>query len=113
MSMILVASILLTVVLRAVLSGYGESMTPTIPPHEHRPETIFLPDSGCVPDDITAVRIAQAIWLPLYGESIYDREPFRAELVGDTLWVVAGSLPSNMVLAANSTLGQEKNWSEL
>ena len=32
-----------------------------------------------------------------YGKSILERKPFEAELIGDTLWIVAGSIPKNML----------------
>ncbi len=44
-----------------------------------------------VPDAITAMKIAEAIWLPIYGESIYKERPFHATLVGDSVWFVQGS----------------------
>ena len=45
-----------------------------------------------VPDEATAIRIAEAVWLPIYGKGIYEERPFRAELVKD-VWIVIGSLP--------------------
>jgi hypothetical protein len=53
----------------------------------------FIPDRGCIPDSATAIRVAEAVWYSVYSNSIEDKRPFRAELFGDTLWVVAGSLP--------------------
>jgi hypothetical protein len=68
-----------------------------VPPHSHRPDNMFTPDDGCVPDSATAIRIAEAVWLPIYGEGIYDRRPFSAELILDSVWAVAGSIPANML----------------
>lgn len=79
------------------LANQGMSSVSELAPHEHRPSSIFLPENGCVPDEVTAVQIAEAVWLSVYGKSIYERTPFRAELLGDTLWAVAGSLPINML----------------
>ncbi|HMO81071.1 MAG TPA: YbbC/YhhH family protein [Pyrinomonadaceae bacterium] len=45
-----------------------------------------------VPDAETAIRVAEAIWLPIYGESVYQKKPFKAELVNDHLWQVTGTL---------------------
>lgn len=45
-----------------------------------------------VPNSDTAIRIAEAIWLPIYGQAIYKRKPFKATLVGDSIWYVTGSL---------------------
>ena len=46
-----------------------------------------------VPNDTTAIKVAEAIWLPIYGRSIYQELPFTARLEGDSVWVVEGSLP--------------------
>jgi len=46
-----------------------------------------------VPNKETAIKIAEAVWLPIYGESIYNNLPFKAILLGDTIWHVYGSLP--------------------
>ena len=51
------------------------------------------PKNGFVPDEATAIRIAEAIWLPIYGKETIDREkPFKATLA-DGVWTVTGSLP--------------------
>ena len=48
---------------------------------------------GMVPDKETAIKIAESVWYPIYGSQIYNEQPFTAELEGDTVWVVRGSLP--------------------
>ena len=53
-----------------------------------------VPKEGFVPDETTAMKIAEAIWLPIYGEHIKDKQPFHARLVGD-VWYVEGSLPEH------------------
>ena len=45
-----------------------------------------------VPNKETAIRIAEAIWLPIYGEEIYDQKPYIVTLL-DNIWIVEGSLP--------------------
>lgn len=53
----------------------------------------YRPKQGYVPDATTATRIAEAVWLPIYGKDTIDGErPFHAKRVGD-LWYVEGSLP--------------------
>jgi hypothetical protein len=47
---------------------------------------------GYVPNQKTAIKIAEAVWLPIYGEDIYKEKPFEAVLLGDTLWLVTGTL---------------------
>jgi hypothetical protein len=53
----------------------------------------FVPDSGFVPDEKTAIRIAVAVWEPIYGEEkIAAEKPYQAKLKND-VWEVTGSLP--------------------
>ena len=54
----------------------------------------FMPDQGLVPDEETAVKIAEVVWLPIYGEAIYDRLPFVAYYDGkEDVWYVRGTMP--------------------
>jgi hypothetical protein len=51
------------------------------------------PKNGYVPDEATAIRIAEAVFIPIYGEKhVRSERPFHATLQGD-YWVVRGSLP--------------------
>lgn len=53
----------------------------------------YQPPTGCVPDAKTAVRIAIAVWSPIYGEKrIQGERPFHAFLQHG-VWTVTGSLP--------------------
>lgn len=47
---------------------------------------------GLVPNEQTACKVAEAIFLPIYGEKIYDERPFHASLKYDSIWVVEGTL---------------------
>lgn len=47
---------------------------------------------GYVPDEKTATKVAEAILLPIYGESVLQQRPYIAELQGDTVWVIEGTL---------------------
>jgi hypothetical protein len=50
-----------------------------------------VPAKGFVPDSATAVRIAVAVWIPLYGESaVMAQQPFVAKLK-EGVWTVTGS----------------------
>lgn len=50
-----------------------------------------------VPNEETAIKIAEAIWLPIYGDEILDKKPFRATLSKDgEVWLVKGTLPRGM-----------------
>ena len=50
-----------------------------------------------VPDEETAKKIAEAIWLPIYGERIYNQKPYHATLLGDSIWYVYGTLGESHV----------------
>ena len=52
-----------------------------------------LPEAGCVPDSETAMRIAEAVWIPLYGEDLVNQQrPLQADLTAG-VWTVRGSPP--------------------
>jgi hypothetical protein len=53
----------------------------------------YKPEEGYVPDAETAIKIAVAVWIPIYGEEqIEGEKPYSASLK-DGIWYVAGSLP--------------------
>jgi len=55
----------------------------------------FTPKNGFVPDEATAIAVAEAVLAPVYGKlEIASERPFHAALVGDK-WVVTGSVPCN------------------
>jgi hypothetical protein len=47
--------------------------------------------NGYIINENTAIEIAQAIWLPIYGEEINNERPFHAILKNDSIWVVEGT----------------------
>ncbi|MBV8800189.1 MAG: YbbC/YhhH family protein [Alphaproteobacteria bacterium] len=52
----------------------------------------YIPRNGFVPDARTAIKIAEAVLMPIYGEKTILRErPFHASLDGNH-WVITGSL---------------------
>ena len=52
----------------------------------------YRPPEGYVPDAKTAERIAEAIWIPVYGDKVItEQKPFETRLEG-RIWHVAGSL---------------------
>jgi len=54
----------------------------------------YKPKDGYVPDAKTAIKIAVAIWEPIFGESqIASEKPYRAWLGTNGIWIVVGSLP--------------------
>ncbi|WP_073129766.1 NTF2 fold immunity protein [Chryseolinea serpens] len=57
-------------------------------------ETLVNPNpeiDGYISNAETAIKIAEAVWLPIYGEGIYNKKPFKAELK-DSIWVVEGTV---------------------
>jgi hypothetical protein len=55
----------------------------------------YVPPKGFVPDAKTAIRIAVAVWSPIYGEAQTQSEkPFVASLKNG-VWTVEGSLPKD------------------
>jgi hypothetical protein len=49
------------------------------------------PPNGFVPNAETAIRIAEAVWIPIYGEKqIESEKPFKATL-RDDVWIVTGT----------------------
>lgn len=51
------------------------------------------PKNGFIPDERTAISVAEAILSPIYGEKqIISERPFHATL-NDGIWTVSGSLP--------------------
>lgn len=54
----------------------------------------YKPVSGYVPDEQTAIKIAVAVWEPIYGAAqIAEEKPYRARLDSRGVWIVEGSLP--------------------
>src|SRR6266566_8069820 len=52
----------------------------------------YKPGAGYVPDSETAVKIAEAVLIPVYGEKkVRSEEPFAAHLEGG-VWTVGGTL---------------------
>lgn len=56
------------------------------------------PKDGFVPDAKTAIKIAVAVWEPIYGEAkIAGEKPYKARLHTNGVWTVEGSLPQGWV----------------
>lgn len=55
------------------------------------------PQEGYVPDKETAIKIAVAIWIPIYGQNeIEKQKPYNA-ILENGIWFVSGSLPKGWV----------------
>ncbi len=69
------------------------------------------PKKGMIPDKETAARIAEAIWIPVYGgKDIYEERPYEAHLLNDSVWIVRGSLfdPNNEVRGGTAYIAISK-----
>lgn len=47
-------------------------------------------DNGIVPDESTAIKLAEVVGLPIFGENMNDYKPFHARLENDSIWHVYG-----------------------
>ena len=56
------------------------------------PRHNLIPEDGYVPTEEVAIKIAVAVWEPIYGaDKIADEKPYRATL-REGIWTVQGSL---------------------
>ena len=61
------------------------------------PKHNYIPKDGYVPTADAAVKIAVAVWEPIYrADKISDEKPFHATLAKG-VWTVQGSLPKGWV----------------
>jgi len=75
--------------LEMMRAGFGELRSGLFPFLRDNPA---LPKEGVVRDADTAIRIAEAIWNPIYGEEVVERQkPLQAELKFHVVWIVSGS----------------------
>jgi hypothetical protein len=57
----------------------------------------FLPDSGFIPDSLTAIKVAEALLIPIYGaKQLRSELPLKA-FRSDSNWIVEGSIPRDNV----------------
>jgi hypothetical protein len=86
-----------------ILRGHGLDVSAIRDQMAGAPLSLVL-KTGWVPDDITAMRIAEAVWLPVYGHETVDaQKPFSAILEND-VWTVKGSPPANDAAGALTAL---------
>jgi len=75
--------------------GLGAGMIHGFSPFRINPN---LPRAGVVPDEQTAVRIAEAIWITIYGEDrVAAQKPFKTELKAN-IWIVSGAATDETAL---------------
>src|SRR2546423_422572 len=60
-------------------------------------QSSYVPKEGFVPDKATAIRMAEAVLIPIYGEAhIIHERPFKA-MLKDSVWYVKGTLPKHFL----------------
>jgi hypothetical protein len=68
----------------------------------------FIPPDGFVPNKNTAVKIAEAVWLPVYGRKILSQKPYRAKLTDEGIWIVSGTLKGIFTLGGTAYIEIDK-----
>lgn len=66
------------------------------------------PHPDCVPDEQTAIKIAEAIWYPLYGDAIFEQKPYYVQLE-DGFWIVTGSIPDTTFFGGTAYIKFQKS----
>ena len=57
----------------------------------------YIPPDGFVPNKETAIRIAEAVLIPIYGKDVIEKEkPFTVKLENG-VWIINGTLPRRML----------------
>jgi len=57
----------------------------------------YKPAAGYVPNEDTAIKIAVAVWMPIYGKGEIEKEKPYEAVLRDDIWYVSGSLPAGYV----------------
>jgi NTF2 fold immunity protein len=66
------------------------------------------PKNGFIPDEATAIKVAEAILSPIYGEKlILSERPFHATLKED-IWTITGTLPKGWDFGGVATIRIDK-----
>ena len=79
--------------MRLIVLSLALASTFCIADPRNAPDPGYVPPNGLVPNAETAIAVAVAIWLPIYGtEEIQEQRPFKAKLIKG-IWHVEGSLP--------------------
>lgn len=56
-------------------------------------DTVHVSKKSEITDEETAIKVAEKAWLAVYGEDIYRKKPFFAELKHG-IWIVQGTSPT-------------------
>lgn len=80
----------------AAISGCSAILISAVAFAAQTPKHSVKPKDGFVPDAKTAIKIAVAVWEPIYGEAqIAGEKPYQARLDTNGVWTVEGSVPKS------------------
>ncbi|SHM49602.1 YbbC/YhhH family protein [Mucilaginibacter sp. OK098] len=48
-------------------------------------------EDGYIPNSVSAIKVAEIVWLNVYGSEINDEKPFIAKLKDGKVWIVVGT----------------------
>lgn len=57
----------------------------------------YRPPEGYVPNEETAIKIALAVWEPIYGPVAIAKQAPHTAVLSDGTWFVTGTLPKKML----------------
>jgi len=73
----------------------------------------YIPPDGFVPDKETAIKIAEAVWLPIYGRKVTRQKPYRVKLIDERIWLVKGSVRGFFTLGGEAYIEIDKYTGEI
>ena len=59
-------------------------------------EHSIAPVEGFVPNSKTAISIARAVWIPIYGETQINKQKPYQVVLENKKWIIKGSLPKGV-----------------
>jgi len=60
------------------------------------PSHSFKPEGGFVPDEATAINIAQAVLTPIYGKEKLEKEKPLVAKQNNGVWIVSGTMQKGL-----------------
>jgi hypothetical protein len=59
--------------------------------HTHETDVEWKPEDGYISNEASAIKVAEIVWLNVYGQEIKDEKPYIAKLKDGKIWVVEGT----------------------
>ena len=64
--------------------------------HTHNEGNVeWKPEDGYISNETSAIKVAEVVWLNVYGPEIENDKPFKAKLKDGKIWIVEGTLDPN------------------